>query len=113
MPDSTPRHHQRQIETLRAQLAQPDALAFAEILHAERVEAALRAEGVGWRHKVFTPLVTLWAFLAQVISPDGCCRAAVARVLAWLIAQGQKPCRPSTGGYCKARARLPEGLHDA
>src|SRR5262249_25772256 len=41
---------------------------------------------------------------------DGCCRAAVARVLAWLIAQGQKPCRPSTGGYCKARARLTEGL---
>jgi hypothetical protein len=85
-------------------------LAFADILPADQVQTALLQEGVCWRHKVYTPLVTLWAFLAQVVSPDGCCRAAVARVLAWLIGQGRQPCRPSTGGYCKARVRLPEGL---
>jgi hypothetical protein len=108
--DSTPRRRQRQIQTVRARLAQPDTLAFSEVLTAERVETALRVEGVGWRHKVYTPLVTLWAFLAQVASPDGCCRAAVARVLAWLVGQGRRPCGPTTGAYCKARARLPERL---
>jgi hypothetical protein len=110
MPDSNPQRLRHQIEKLRLRLAQPDGLAFADVLPADQVEQALRQEGVGWRHKVYTPLVTLWTFLAQVSSPDGCCRAAVARVLAWLIGQGQKPPRPSTGGYCKARARLPEGL---
>lgn len=110
MTDSTPRYRRRQIETLRAQFAQADGLPFADLLPADRVEAALRAEGAAWRHKVYTPLVTLWAFLTQVASPDGCCRAAVARVLAWLVSQGRPGCRPITGPYCKARARLPEGL---
>lgn len=110
MPDSNPQRLRHQIEKLRLRMTQPDGLAFANVLPPDQVEAALHQEGVAWRHKVYTPLVTLWAFLAQVTSHDGCCRAAVARVLAWLIAQGQKPCRPSTGGYCKARARLPEGL---
>jgi Transposase DDE domain len=109
MPDSTPRRPRRQIEALRARLAQADGLAFADILRCDRVEAALQAEGVGWRHKVFTPVVTLWAFLTQVASPDRCCRAAVARVAAWLVGCG-RPTRATTGGYCKARARLPEGL---
>lgn len=110
MTDCTPRRRRRQIETLRAQFAQADGLAFADVLPAGRVEAALREEGACWRHKVYTPLVTLWAFLTQVASPDGCCRAAVVRVLAWLVGQGRPPCRPTTGPYCKARARLPESL---
>src|SRR5262245_17447139 len=110
MPHSTPRRRRRQIETLRAQFAQADGLAFADVLPADRVEAALREEGACWRHKVYTPLVTLWAFLSQVARADGCCRAAVAGVLAWLVGQGQRPCRPTTGPYCKARARLPESL---
>ena len=109
MPDSTPRRARHHIQNLRARLAGPDGAAFAEVLPADRVEDALRAEGVGWRHKVFTPLVTLWAFLAQVASPDRCCRAAVARVAAWLVGCG-RPARVTTGGYCKARARIPEGL---
>jgi hypothetical protein len=100
----------RQIQDLRARFAQRDGLPFADALPAERVEQAIRDEGVGWREVVFTPAVTLWAFLTQVICPVGCCRLAVARVMAWLTAQGQRPCGPGTGGYCKARARLPEGL---
>jgi hypothetical protein len=108
MGDSTPRHRHRQIQSLQARLAHPDGLGFGAVLSAERVEAVLRAEGVDWRHKVFTPLVTLWAFLAQVTSADRCCRAALARVLAWLIGCGRRPCNPTTGAYCKARVRLTE-----
>src|SRR5438094_7456140 len=107
MTDCIPRRRRRQIETLRAQFAQADGLRFADALPANRVETALRQEGARWRHKVYTPLVTLWAFLTQVYSPDGYCRAAVTRVLAWLVGQGRRPCRPTTRPYCKARARLP------
>jgi hypothetical protein len=98
------------IATLRAHFAQPDSAAFADLLPADRVEAALREEGATWRHRVYTPAVTLWAFLAQVADPDRSCRAAVARVLAGLAARGRPAARPATGAYCKARARLPEGL---
>lgn len=100
----------RQIRALRDRFAQRDGLPFADVLPPERVERALRAEGVSWREVTFTPVLTLWAFLTQVICPVGCCRLAVARVAAWLLANGQQPCGPGTGGYCKARQRLPEGL---
>ena len=110
MPYSTGRRRTHQIELLRAQFAQADGLPFADVLSGERIEQALEDEGAVWREAVYTPLLTLWAFLAQVMSPDGSCRAAVARALAWLVAQGQPPCTPKTDPYCKARHRLPESL---
>ncbi len=100
----------RQISALRDRFAQRDGLPFADVLPADRIERAIREEGVCWREVVFTPVLTLWAFLTQVICPVGCCRLAVARVMAWLAAHGQPPCGPGTGGYCKARSRLPESL---
>jgi IS4 transposase len=100
----------RQIDSLRRQFAQVDGLPFAEVLSAETVEKALIAEKVSWREKVLTPVRTLWAFLSQVLDRDGSCRAAVARLIVWLLARGEKPCSPETDPYCKARQRLPEGL---
>ena len=106
MRDFTARKQTRQIELLRTQFAQTDGLAFAEVLPAERIQTTLQEEGAAWRDCCYTPLLTLWAFLGQVISPDGSCRAAVARVLAWLVSRGEPTCTPQTGPYCKARARL-------
>lgn len=100
----------RPLQALCAQLAQADGLPFADILTEDRVGQALKQEGVRWRDCLYTPLVTLAAFLWQVLSKDGSCRAAVARVLAWLAGEGQPPSTADTGPYCKARQRLPEGL---
>ena len=58
----------------------------------------------------FPPLVTLETFIAQVLSADHSCREAVAQGLAQRLADGQAPCSSDTGGYCKARQRLPEAL---
>src|SRR3954451_10714690 len=60
--------------------------------------------------RVFSPLVTLALFLGQVLSDDHSCRAVVARLLAWRAARGLPECSPDTGGYCKARRRLPDSL---
>jgi hypothetical protein len=110
VPHSTPRRRARQIETLRTQFAQADGLPFADVLTAQRLQRALREEKAAWREAVYTPVLTLWAFLGQILSPDGSCRAAVARVLAWLVSRGEAPCSPKTDPYCKARQRLPESL---
>lgn len=59
---------------------------------------------------IYTPAVTLWAFLAQVLSASKSCVAAVGRVIALRIALGLPPCSAHTGGYSKARAKLPEGF---
>ena len=58
--------------------------------------------------RLFTPLVTLCTFLRPMHSDAPSCRAAVARLNAPRVAQGLGPCAPRTGGYCKARQRLPE-----
>jgi hypothetical protein len=63
---------------------------------------------VFWKDRIFSPLVTLWVFLGQVLSADSSCRAAVARLIAHLVSQEQRPCSAKTGAYCEARKRLPE-----
>ena len=57
---------------------------------------------------MYSSLVTLWTFFSQALSADHSCRQAVARLRAFLTVQGQPPCAPETGPYCKARQRLPE-----
>ena len=61
-----------------------------------------------FRDRVYSPVVTLSAFISQVLSEDHSCKEAVARILADRIAKGKKRCSPNTSGYCQARNRLPE-----
>jgi hypothetical protein len=100
----------RDFGQLRRQLRQAPGLPFAELLPAAQVEQALRDEAVAFRDRLFSPLVTAWVFLSQVLDADHSCRQAVARFLAWRAARGPAPCSADTGGYCKARGRLPEGV---
>ena len=97
-----------QVRSQRSGLEAAGGFPFAGLLPAARVEQVLQEEGVSDRSPVYTPLVTLWTFLSQVLSADHSCREAVARLRAFLTADGQPPCAPGTGAYCKARQRLPE-----
>jgi hypothetical protein len=85
-------------------------LPFADLLDAATVAEAVAAEGIGGRERIFTPLVTLWTFLSQVLSPDHSCRDAVSRLIAYLTALGRRTCAPATDAYCRARQRLPVGV---
>jgi hypothetical protein len=81
---------------------------LADVRTTRRLETALREAQADGRAIVYSPVLTLGACRGPVISPVGSCRAAVARVLAWLVSQGQTPCTPETDPYGKARQRLPE-----
>src|SRR5204863_4173918 len=98
-----------QVGFLRRQFLQDGDLPFTDILTEDVITPALAAVGV-WLDRVFSPLVTLWVFLGQVLSPDHSCRAAVARLIAHRLARGQRPCSPRTGAYGQARKRLPESF---
>ena len=99
---------QRQVRFLRQQFLQDGDLPFSDVLTADVVSQALAAIGACWNDSIYTPLVTLWVFLGQVLSADPCCRAAVARLIAHRVSQGLRPCSSETGAYCQARKRLPE-----
>jgi Transposase DDE domain len=99
---------QQQVGFLRRQFLQDGDLPFTNVLSEGIVSRALAASKMVWRDRIYSPLVTLWVFLGQVLSADSCCRAAVARLIAHRLSQGQRPCSAETGAYCQARKRLPE-----
>ena len=91
--------------------AQDDGLPFASVLTEDDVERAAVAERVAFataEDDVYTPAITLWGFVGQVLAGRKSCVAAVARIIVLRIAMGLLPCSARTGAYCKARAKLAE-----
>lgn len=96
-------------------LSQP-GLPFAEILSADRIARIFVMHGglfaIG---RVYSTVVTLWAFLGQVLrdGKEASCQAAVAQVVSHCGQQGSHAPTSDTGDYCRARAKLPEAaLHE-
>jgi hypothetical protein len=98
----------QQASFLRQQFLQEDSLPFSSVLSESVVAQALETINVVWLDRIYSPLVTLWVFLGQVLSADPSCRAAVARLIAHRLSRRQRPCSAETGAYCQARKRLPE-----
>ena len=105
---STDQRFRQQVRFLKRQFLQDGKLPLSDVLSENVVSKALSAAGVFWKERVYSPIVTLWVFLGQVLSADHSCRAAVARLIAHRLSQGKSPCSAETGGYCQARKRLPE-----
>ena len=100
----------RRASQCRRQILEDQDLCFTELLPKEQIEAAIDRHKVRYRERLYTPLVTIWTFLYQVLAPDQSCRAAVARLLAFLCVGGNGSGSAKTDPYCKARGRLPEEL---
>jgi hypothetical protein len=106
----------RRFRLVLASFLQSDGLPFGNVLSEEEIERAFQEEGFAlWADgeeadSVYTPPITLWTFLSQMLHKDEqrSCIAAVARVVVLLAAIGRKPCSGNTGAYCRARAKLPE-----
>jgi hypothetical protein len=94
------------VAILRQKLSQSIGLPFASILPQATFEQVLKEEKITYRKRLFCPIVTLWAWLSQVLDPDKSCKKAVSRVVAFLAAEGQPLPSTNTAAYCKARQRL-------
>lgn len=91
-----------------AQARQHGDLHFAGLLPENLILEAFGKASELWQGWIYTPAVTVWVFLSQCFSADHSCRDAVARLIAWRVAQGLAPCSAETGAYCTARDDLPE-----
>lgn len=96
-----------------ASFLQRPALPFADAITEESIQKAFDDEGVSFaedEEAVYTPALTLWAFLSQVLCKGELrsCVAAVARVAVLRVALERGPCSGNTGAYCRARAKLSE-----
>lgn len=79
-----------------------DGLFFSERLSPQSVRSACQKLQHEFRDRIFSPAVTLWVFLAQVLSADHSCREAVAKLNFWRLVRNLKPCSPDAGSYCEA-----------
>ena len=98
----------RQFNFLRHQFLQDGDLPFTDVLSCESIGQAMDKIEFAWNDRIYTPLVTLWVFLGQVLSADHSCRHAVARLIVHRISRELRPCSSETGAYCQVRKRLPE-----
>ena len=99
---------QQQIQSFKNTVLQLAELPFSDILSTDSLEQIIESSSHK-RNRIFTPLVTLKAFISQVLSTDGSCRQAVSQVLSERVSQGEKANSINTSSYCKARDGLPLG----
>ena len=83
-----------------------------DVLTEEEIQAAFVAEDACFgedKDDIYTPALTLWGWLAQVMHADKArsCVVAVAR-FALCVALGREPPSPDAGAFCRARAKLLE-----
>lgn len=81
-----------------------------KILSVERFSEIFNKLSPKHRNRIYPPVVTLSAFISQVLSTDHSCNEAVARVVAERVSEGKAPCSENNSPYVRARQRLPEEL---
>jgi hypothetical protein len=87
-------------------------LPFADVLSEQQIHEALEKQDALFGQEeddVYTPALTLCAFLSQVMHThaDRACTATVKRLRNWCLALGIRAPSPDSGAYCRARAKLP------
>jgi hypothetical protein len=105
-----PQSRLQQAEACRAAFLQADGLPLDDVFTADDLISAFAEAGSdchGSATAIFTPLLTLWAFLGQWLHTDHSCRAAVLRVAVLCAALSRPIPASDTAAYCRARARLP------
>ena len=98
----------RQVRSLDSELVAHLSLLLGQPLAAlfRSSASSVKTLGAQTRRRVFTPELTFWAFLSQVLDPDSSCRSALCRVQALLRDKGREDISASTAAYCRARQRL-------
>jgi len=71
-------------------------------------EEMVQAENRRFRKRIFTPAVTVWAFLSQMLSEDKSCKNAVSRIIADRAVKGEPIPSADASAYSQARQRFPE-----
>ena len=105
----------RRFRLVLSSFMQGPGLPFSDVLGEELIQQAFDQEGLSFAQEegdVFTPSITLWAFLSQVMfkGEHRSCLAAVCRVIVLLVALGREPCAKNSGPYCRARAKLSQSV---
>jgi hypothetical protein len=98
------------VKILKEKFSTSWGLPFEELLPESAIEQVIEELKIKYRRRLFDPIVTLWAFLSQVLDVDKSCHNATSRVISYLVGESQEIPSTDTSAYCQARSRLPEKL---
>jgi Transposase DDE domain len=95
------------VEILKHKFKNSMGLPFKDLIGKDFVEKILEEQGVLYRNTLYNPVVTIWAWLSQVLDADKSLRNTVGRVIHWLSESNVELPSTDTGAYAKSRQRLP------
>ena len=98
------RAHQRFIQ---AQQHESDCLSIFNLLTSDALLDEVERRLPAHRERLFPPTETLAMFVSQALSADRSCQQVVNRAAIQRLVTGLPTCSTHTGGYCRARQRLP------
>lgn len=101
---------QQQQRRLAEQVQKVDANHFFNLLTSAQLLEAVEALLPEHRERDYPPTACLAMFLGQVLSADGSCQKAVNEALVNRLLSGLSAGSANTGGYCRARQRLPTDM---
>lgn len=104
--------HQRKIHIGR-KIKATESVEFFNILTSPQLLETTESLMPEHRERLYPPTVTLSMFMRQVLEEDGSCQKAVNGWAAQRAADGLSPSSVYTGGYSKARQRLPVDMVSA
>ena len=98
--------HQRR-RKIKCRARSTETVEFFNLLTSPQLLETTEALLPEHRERLYPPTVTLAMFMRQVLEADGSCQKAVNGWAAQRAADGLSACSVRTGGYCRARQRLP------
>ncbi len=93
--------------SIRRRAKATEAVEFFNLLTSPELMQTVESLLPEHRERLYPPTVTLSMFMRQVLEADGSCQKAVNAWAAQRAAEGLSACSVRTGGYCRARQRLP------
>lgn len=104
---ATPRHSRSQQQIIVSHRSSSDCQTVFNLLTSDLLFDRLETLLPDHRERLFPPTETLAMFIAQAMSADRSCQNIVNQAAVQRLVGGLPPCSTHTGGYCRARQRLP------
>jgi hypothetical protein len=98
------------VTILKEKLSNGIGFPLSDILTETIIQQALKDEQMKYRERLYTPMITLWTWIYQVLNKDKSCKNAVSLIISYVTGHEEKTPSTDTGAYCKARKRLKEGF---
>jgi hypothetical protein len=93
---------------IRVHAGQMDSYAIFNLLTEDSLLDHVERLSPAYRECLFPPVQTLSMFIALALSVDRSCQNSVNQAVAKRFLTGLRSCSAHTGGYCRARQRLPQ-----